>query len=76
MNMVPSVNKFQNILQKGAFEADFSTSSVAGFGVTTRRSMVLPILNFCFHSGVTQHTLCWLYSDRSALTVVALSQPG
>ena len=76
MYMVLSVNKFQNILQKGAFDADFSTSSVAGFGMTTRRYMVLPISNFCFHSGVTLHKLCWLYGGRSALTVVALSLPG
>ena len=39
--MVLSVNKFQNILQKGVFDADFSTSSAAGFGMTTRRKMVL-----------------------------------
>ena len=32
MYMVLSVNKVQNILQKGAFDADFSTSSAAGFG--------------------------------------------
>ena len=38
--------------------------------------MVLPISNFCFHSGVTLHELCWLYGGRSALTVVALSLPG
>ena len=35
--MVLSVNLFQNILQKGAFDADFSTSSVAELGMTTRR---------------------------------------
>ena len=29
--MVLSVNKFQNDLQKGAFDADFSTSSAAGY---------------------------------------------
>ena len=37
--------------------------------------MVLPISNFCFHSGVTLHELCWLYGGRSARTVVALSLP-
>ena len=35
--MVLSVNLFQNILQKGAFDADFLTSSAARFGMTTRR---------------------------------------
>ena len=74
--MVLSVNKFQNDLQKGAFDADFSISNAAGFGMTTRRKMVLPISNFCFQSGVTLHELCWLYGGRSALTVVALSLPG
>ena len=35
--MVLSVNRFQNELQKGAFDADFSILSAAGFGMTTRR---------------------------------------
>ena len=35
--MVLSVNKFQNDLQKSAFDADFSISSAAGFDMTTRR---------------------------------------
>ena len=35
--MVFSVDKFQNILPKGAFNADFSISCAAGFGMTTRR---------------------------------------
>ena len=76
MYMFLSVNKFQNSFQIGAFDADFSTSSAAGFRMTTRRKMVLPISNFCFHSGVTLHKLCWLYGGRTAMTVVALSLPG
>ena len=59
--MVLSVNKFQNILQKGALDADFSTSSAAGFGMTTRQEMVQPISNFRFHSGV--------YTAQSLLVV-------
>ena len=35
--MVLNVNTFQNINQKDDFDDDFSTSSAAGFGMTTRR---------------------------------------
>ena len=69
--MVLNVNLFPKIKQKGAFDADFLSSSTAGCGMTTRRYIVQPISHFCFHNGVALHGLCWLSGGRSTHTVVA-----
>ena len=56
--MVLNVNLFRKIKQKGAFDADFLSSSTAGCGMTTRRYIVQPISKLLLPQwGCTARTL-------------------